>query len=134
MHIDSFDIFSVQCYHIYPICRFLGFGDSSLDLEIFSYIETTDYGEYLEVAEDLNLRILDLVEQAGTALAYPTQTLSLERGKPPNQDAARAAEEKVAEWRGRGELYLPAFPDGKISELRGTLPYPPEGSTKPAAT
>jgi MscS family membrane protein len=113
--------------------RFIGFGGSSLDLEVFSYIETTDWGEYLEIAEDLNLRIMDIVAQAGTALAYPTQTVSLERGTRPNEDAVRAAEKKVSEWRGKDELYLPRFPDGKISELRGTLPYPPEGSVKPTA-
>ena len=34
--------------------RFVGFGRASLDLEVFSYVTVTDYGEYLEVAEDLN--------------------------------------------------------------------------------
>jgi MscS family membrane protein len=87
-----------------------------------------DWSGYLEVAEDLNLRIMDIIEQSGTALAYRTQTMSLERGKRPNEEAARAAEEKVSEWRNRDELYLPSFPEEKISELRGTLPYPPEGS------
>jgi MscS family membrane protein len=114
--------------------RFIGYGDSSLDLEIFAYVQTADWNEYLEVAEDLNLRIMDIIVQAGTGLAYPTQTVSLERGKRQNEDAARAAEEKVREWRGQNKLYLPRFPDEKISELRGTLPYPPEGSVKPTAT
>ena len=110
--------------------RFTGYGESSLDLAIFAYVETTAMSEYLEVAEDLNLRIMDIIVQAGTALAYPTQTVSLERGKRPNGDAAKAAEERVSEWRGQGELYLPRFPDEKISELRNTLPYPSEGSVK----
>ena len=33
--------------------RFVGFGDWSLDLDVFAYLDTTDYGEYLEIAEDL---------------------------------------------------------------------------------
>jgi CheY-like chemotaxis protein len=41
-----------------------------------------------------------------------------------------AAEKKVEEWRERGELYLPDFPEDTIRELRGTLRYPPEGSTE----
>ena len=82
------------------------------------------------MGEDLNLRIMDIVSQAGTALAYPTQTLSLEHGAQANEDAARAAEEKVREWRDKGELFLPGFPEEKILELRGTLSYPPEGSPK----
>jgi MscS family membrane protein len=114
--------------------RFVGYGNSSLDLEVFAYVETTVWGDYLEVAEDLNLRILDIIVEAGTALAYPAQMVSLERGKRPDEDAAKAAEEKVRQWRDQGELYLPRFPDEKISELRGTLPYPPDGSEKHAAT
>lgn len=54
--------------------------------------------------------------------------VSLERGNRPNEEAARAAEEKVGEWRNQNRLCLPRFPDDKISELRGSLPYPPEGS------
>jgi MscS family membrane protein len=111
--------------------RFVGYGDSSLDLEVFAYIETTDWGEYLEIAEDLNLRMLDIIAEAGTALAYPTQTVSLERSERPNQDIAKAAEDTVSKWRAEDELYLPSFPEEKVSELRGTLPYPPEGSAKP---
>ncbi len=42
--------------------RFVGYEAYSLDLDIFAYIKVTDYGEYLvEVAEDLNLRIMDIV-------------------------------------------------------------------------
>ncbi len=44
--------------------RFVGYGAYSLDLDIFAYIKVTYYGEYLEVAEDLNLRIMDIVTKA----------------------------------------------------------------------
>ena len=60
--------------------RFVGFGNSSLDLEVFSYVTVTDYGEYLEVAEDLNLRIMDIVAAAGSSFALPAQTTYLEAG------------------------------------------------------
>jgi hypothetical protein len=33
---------------------------------LFAYIDTRDYGEYLEIAEDLNLRIMDVIKAAGT--------------------------------------------------------------------
>jgi small-conductance mechanosensitive channel len=46
------------------------FGSSSLDLEVFSYVTVTDYGEYLEIAEDLNLRIMDIVAAADPVLPY----------------------------------------------------------------
>src|SRR5690606_31289040 len=40
--------------------RFLEYGSSSLNLEIFSYIDTLSFDEYLEVKEDLLLRIMDI--------------------------------------------------------------------------
>jgi len=104
------------------------FGPSSLNLRIFAYIDVTAYGEFLEVAEDLNLRIMDLVEQAGAAFALPSQTLYMERGKGSDEQVVQAAESQVREWRERQSLYLPNFPSEKIEELRGTLDYPPQGS------
>jgi MscS family membrane protein len=108
--------------------RFVGFGDWSLDLDVFAYVDTSDYGEYLEIAEDLNLRIMAIVEQAGSALAFPAQRTCVETGAGPDAERARAAEARVGEWRQRGELYLPRFPETVVAELSGSVPYPPEGS------
>ena len=108
--------------------RFVGFGEWSLDLEIFAYVMTDDYGEYLEIAEDLNLRIMDAVLGAGSRFAFPSQTTYLESGPGLDAERASAAEGRVQGWRERHELYLPAFPPGAVEELQGTLPYPPEGA------
>jgi MscS family membrane protein len=53
--------------------RFVGAGSYSLDIEVFAYIRTTDYDEYLQFQQDLLLRIMDAISAAGTALAIPTQ-------------------------------------------------------------
>jgi MscS family membrane protein len=112
--------------------RFVGMGSFSLDLEVFSYVHESDYGTYLEVAEDLNLRIMDIVAAAGSSFAFPSQTTYLERGQGPDPDRARSAEAKVREWRERHELCLPSFPHEKIAEVENTLDYPPAGSaTRP---
>ncbi len=108
--------------------RFAGFGSSSLDLEVFSYVNESDYGTYLEIAEDLNLRIMDIVAAAGSSFAFPSQTTYLEQGSGLDRDRARTAEAKVKEWRERHELCLPSFPREKIAELENTLDYPPDGS------
>ena len=108
--------------------RFTGFGTSSLDLDVFSYVNVTDYGEYLEIAEDLNLRVMDIVAAAGSTFAVPSQTTYIEKGWARDRDRARAAEEKVKEWRERRELCLPRFPQEKIMEIENTLEYPPDGS------
>jgi MscS family membrane protein len=49
--------------------RFVRFGSSSPGLEVFSYVTVTDANEDLEVAEDLNLRIMDIVAPAGANFA-----------------------------------------------------------------
>ncbi len=111
--------------------RFTGFGSSSLDLEVFSYVHESDYGAYLEVAEDLNLRIMDIVAAAGSSFAFPSQTTYLE-GPGLDRDRARTAEAKVREWRERHELCLPSFPRERIAEIENTLDYPPDGSASRA--
>jgi MscS family membrane protein len=111
--------------------RFVNFGAYSLDLDIFAYVKTTDYGEYLEVAEDLNLRIMEIVAEAGSCFAFPSQTTYIESGTGLNETRARQAESQVDQWRQREELYLPGFPQAKIHELRNTLDYPPNGSPQP---
>jgi len=54
--------------------RFIGVGTYSLDLEVSAYILTRDGNKFLEIQQELLLRILDEVEAAGTTLALPTQT------------------------------------------------------------
>jgi MscS family membrane protein len=108
--------------------RFVGFGSSSLDLEVSSYVTVTDAGEYLEIAEDLNLRIMDIIAAAGSGFAFPSQTTYVEKGSGLDPDRARAAEAQVQAWRARGELYLPRVPPEKIAEIENTLAYPAAGS------
>lgn len=108
--------------------RFKQFGDYSFDLEVFAYLTTTDYVESLEIAEDLNLRIMDIVAAAGTEFAVPAQIQYDVQGKELDQGRARTAEAMVKEWRAQQALYLPNFPQEKIAELRGSLDYPPAGS------
>jgi MscS family membrane protein len=108
--------------------RFVGFGAYSLDIDIFAYVHATDYTEFLEVAEDLNLRIMDIVSAAGSSFAFPSQTTYIESGEGLDRERAREAEERVRAWRERKELLLPRFPAETIAALDDTLAYPPAGS------
>jgi len=64
-----------------PRVRFIGFGEDALILEIFAYIATKDFATYLEYAEDVNLKVLAIIGEAGTNLALPAQTLHVEGEK-----------------------------------------------------
>jgi MscS family membrane protein len=111
----------------------MGFGACSLDLEVFAYVKTREFAEFLEVAEDLNLRIMEIVAESGSGFAFPSQTLYLGRDEGIDPKRAEQAAEKVRAWRERNELYLPRFPAERIRELGGTLDWPPAGSPGPAA-
>jgi MscS family membrane protein len=108
--------------------RFVNFGAYSLDLDIFAYVDVSDYGQYLEVAEDLNLRIMDIVEEAGSSFAFPSQTTYLEQGQPLDERRSQSVSDRVQGWREERTLYLPGFPEAKVAELRNTLDFPPKGS------
>ena len=53
--------------------RFVGVGAYSLDVEVAAYVTTADYDEFLALQQELLLKMLQGVEQAGTALAVPLQ-------------------------------------------------------------
>jgi MscS family membrane protein len=53
---------------------FAGVGAYSLDLDISAYILTSDDNEFSRIQQELLLRLLEIVEAAGTRLALPTQT------------------------------------------------------------
>lgn len=111
--------------------RFTRFGAYSLDLEIFAYVRAADFDRFLEVQEDLHLRLMDIVAAAGSSFAFPSQTTYLESGAPLSDDRRREIEGAVAGWRERDALYLPDLPAERIAELDGSLDYPPAGT--PAA-
>ncbi len=58
--------------------RFNEFAEHSLSVEICAYLTTTDWSEFLEIAEELNLRVLRIVSQAGASLFMPSGTLYVE--------------------------------------------------------
>jgi MscS family membrane protein len=111
--------------------RFAEFGPSSLELDVFAYVMVTDFGEYLEVAEDLNLRLMEILARGGLRLAVPAQRTLVERGLHPNPERAQQTEKQVQHWREHNQLYLPSFPEEVVSQLRGSLEYPHRGA--PAA-
>ena len=57
--------------------RLVAAGPHSLDLEIFAYLRTNSWNEFLGIREELLMSILSLVEAAGTALAPPARTTYL---------------------------------------------------------
>ncbi len=59
--------------------RFKEIADDALLVEVYAFLDTTDWSVYLELAEELNMRILEIVAQAGTTLSLPARTLHIEQ-------------------------------------------------------
>jgi MscS family membrane protein len=60
--------------------RFLRLGAFSLDIELYAYVYARDWPAFLEIQEKLLLRVMEIVEHAGTAIAFPSQTLHMAEG------------------------------------------------------
>lgn len=108
--------------------RFLGFGADSQNVGIHSYVHAADFNEFLEIQEDLNLRIADVVSASGTGFAFPSQTLYMARDSGLSDEKTKAAEARVREWKENGQMQLPKFDEKRIEELKGSIDYPPVGS------
>ncbi|WP_299825683.1 mechanosensitive ion channel domain-containing protein [uncultured Pontibacter sp.] len=61
--------------------RFTEFGHDSLNLEIYTYVNATDYNDFLEIKEGLFLEMMAILNASGTSLALPTQMLFLSKDK-----------------------------------------------------
>ena len=54
------------------------FSDSSIDIMLYCFTRTTDWGKWLEIKEELAYAIKDIVEGAGCGFAFPSQSLYVE--------------------------------------------------------
>ena len=91
------------------------------DHEVFVYLETQDYNEFLAIREDIFLRIMDIIEASGAYFAYPSQTLYLGKDAGRDLEKSKAAEETLKSWREANELFMPGLSPNKIAELEDTL-------------
>jgi MscS family membrane protein len=83
--------------------RFVGFGSHGLDLELFAYIRTRNFDEFLEIREELLLQIMDAVAASGTGFAFPSQTLYTAQDPGLDPERSRAAIEQARRWREAGD-------------------------------
>jgi MscS family membrane protein len=108
--------------------RLIDIAGTSLSLEVFAYILTRDFNEFAAVREDLLLRIMDVMENSGSGLALPSQTLYLSRDTGVEKEKAETAVKKIAELRDGKQLPFPDFHAEDISSLKGSIEYPPSES------
>lgn len=108
--------------------RFSGFGDSSLKVDIRVYAQTREWNDFYAVREDIDLRILKAVREAGTDFAFPSQTVYMAKDTGRDNALSIRAEAAVQRWRESGQLPFPRLTRSELDRLEGTLDYPPSGS------
>jgi MscS family membrane protein len=116
-----------------PRVRFAGFGDFSLNVEIRINIDTTDRNEFRAIREDIYLRAMKIVTDAGTGFAFPSRTVYHARDDGLDAERQQASEAQVRAWCSAQELPFPTFTAAYRNKTRNTLDYPPEGSPEASA-
>lgn len=104
--------------------RFSGFGETSLNLEIFCYVRTTDSAEFFAIREDVFLRVMDAVNDSGTGFSLPSQTVYYSRDRGLDPQKTEAALRTVKQWREGKMIPFPDLLPAEIQRLRATLAYP----------
>jgi MscS family membrane protein len=109
--------------------RLIDVAGAAPTVEIWAYVLTQDFNEFAAVREDVLLRIMDIVDNSGSGLALPAQTLYIGRDAGLAKDKAESAVQKIAELRDDKKLPFPDFHKEEISSFKGSIDYPPKEST-----
>lgn len=74
--------------HVDPdsvIVHFVRFGDSSLDIRIICYVAITDWAAWTAEQEQINLAIMEVVENLGLSIAFPSSSIYIESMPMPRE-------------------------------------------------
>ncbi|MEZ2795128.1 mechanosensitive ion channel family protein [Proteus terrae] len=61
------------------------FADSSLNIMVYCFTKTTVWAQWLEVQQEVYLKIIEIVHKHGADFAFPSQTLYIEKPSPITQ-------------------------------------------------
>ncbi|GEL78181.1 mechanosensitive ion channel family protein [Tenuibacillus multivorans] len=55
------------------------YNNSSLDILLYFFTKTTAWGEYLEVKQDINFKIMEILEEENVSVAFPSRTIYMDQ-------------------------------------------------------
>ena len=70
------------------LVNFESFGDSALNIFIYTFTSTANWAKYLDIREDVHLKIMKIVEDNHSSFAFPSQSIYIE-------ETGKEHEEKV---------------------------------------
>ncbi len=65
------------------IVNFNEFGPSSLDFFVYTFTRTTNWVMFHEIKQDIMLRIMQIIDEHGAEIAFPTRTLHMQPAAEP---------------------------------------------------
>ena len=68
------------------LVNFTTFGESSLNILIYTFSNTANWERYMEIKEDINLKIMKIIEENGSEFAFPSQSLYVESLPTPTNN------------------------------------------------
>jgi small-conductance mechanosensitive channel len=66
---------------VFDRAHFFSYGDFALVFEVVYYVLGPDYNRYMDIQQEINLRIFEEFARRGIEFAYPTQTLYISKGE-----------------------------------------------------
>jgi len=93
-------------------------------------VMTADYQTYLAIAEDLNLRIIEIVHENGAIFSGPGQVLQVRDFHKASDATMSEVTAKLDGWRANEQLPFPDLSEERKAEVEASLIYPPTGSPK----
>jgi len=108
--------------------RFEHIDAATTRLRIDAGVPTRDFQEYLAIAEDLNLHIVELVHNSGAIFSGPGQVLQVREFYQAPEAKMAEVEATLAAWREADKLPFPDYTAEDKAAMQNTLAYPPKGS------
>ena len=61
------------------LVNFESFGDSALNIFIYTFTDTSNWEKYLNIRENIHLKIMKIVEENNSSFAFPSQSIYVEQ-------------------------------------------------------
>ena len=82
------------------------FSESSIDIMLYCFTKTTEWGKWLEIKEQLAFAIMEIFEEANAAFAFPSQSVYLENlsnGEPDILQSSGVTVDDLDKWSKSGQ-------------------------------
>lgn len=96
-------------------------------IRIDAHVSTKEYQYFLSVAEDLNLRMIELVHDAGAVFSGPGQVLQVRDFYRASDETLSDIQTQLEDWRGHETLPFPDFTTPEKAALQGSITLPKRG-------